>query len=252
MPGSGCMPRSLALAIFLACCIAQQACVVAQAQDNEPRVAAASTGPVITKSGSADGASSPALTGERRPLYRIHNSDILEIRFTYSPELNQIITVQPDGFLGLQGVAPVYAEGATLAQLQEAVVTAYSDRLRDPEITIALKEFEHPYFIASGEVVHPGKYELRSDITLSEGLALAGGFNGQAKHSQIVVFRRIAGDLVESRVVDVGKLMASRDLSEDMRLQPGDLIFVPRSAFSKIQRFLPSSNLSMYVNPLQF
>lgn len=237
---------------FLACCIAQQASVVAGAQDEGPRVAVGSTGLVTTRTGAADGASSPALTGERRPLYRIHRSDVVEIHFTFSPELDQSVTVQPDGFLALRGVKPVYAEGNTLVQLQQAVVSAYADQLRDPEITVVLKDFDHPYFVVSGQVVHPGKYELRNETTVTEALAIAGGFNDQAKHSQVVVFRHISSELVESRVLNAGKLMASRDLSEDVRLQPGDLVFVPQSAFSKIRRFLPTSNLSLYLNPLQF
>ncbi|MBA3913534.1 MAG: SLBB domain-containing protein [Acidobacteriales bacterium] len=101
-------------------------------------------------------------------------------------------------------------------------------------------------------MVRPGKYELRSDTTVSEALAVAGGFNDQAKSSQIVLFRHVSSDLLESKIVNVSKLMSSRNLSEDVRLQPGDLIFVPRSAFSRIRRFLPASNLSMYLNPLQF
>src|SRR5699024_232261 len=101
------MRRGVALASFLVCCIAQQAWVVAGAQEERPRVAEADSGLVITKAGSADGASSPALTGERRPLYRIHTSDVIEFHFTFSPELDQSATVQPDGFLPLRAVGPV-------------------------------------------------------------------------------------------------------------------------------------------------
>jgi protein involved in polysaccharide export with SLBB domain len=41
--------------------------------------------------------------------------------------------------------------------------------------------------------------------------------------------------------------MASKDLSEDIRLQPGDLLFVPQNAFSKIKPFFPSSSVSAFL-----
>ncbi|MBA3913533.1 MAG: polysaccharide biosynthesis/export family protein [Acidobacteriales bacterium] len=139
------MRRQFTFAIgLLTCCLAQQVGVVAAAQQQRPRVAVKSAGLVTTKTGAADGASSPALTGERRPLYRIHKSDVLELHFTFSPELDQSASVQPDGFLALRGVQPIYVEGLSLPQVQQAVSSAYADRLRDPEITITLNDFEHP------------------------------------------------------------------------------------------------------------
>jgi protein involved in polysaccharide export with SLBB domain len=53
-----------------------------------------------------------------------------------------------------------------------------------------LKDFEKPYFVAGGRVARPGKYDLRGDTTVSQGIALAGGFLDSAKHSQVVLFRR--------------------------------------------------------------
>jgi len=44
----------------------------------------------------------PALTGVRRPLYRLHKSDVIEVRFTFSPEFDQGLTVQPDGLISLR------------------------------------------------------------------------------------------------------------------------------------------------------
>src|SRR5438132_11508762 len=53
--------------------------------------------------GQADGKGDPALGGERHPLYRFAKSDTLEITFIFSPEFNQTLTIQPDGFVALRG-----------------------------------------------------------------------------------------------------------------------------------------------------
>ncbi len=212
-----------------------------------------------TTSGMADGTDegatknqSPALTGERRPPYRLHRSDIMNVNFTFSPEYNQTVSVQPDGFIALRGAQPVRAEGMTIAQLVETVRAEYSATLNDPEIAILLQDFAKPYFSAMGEVGRPGKYEMRDDITLSEALALAGGFTPQAKHSQVVVFRKVNDQVVESHLVNLKQMLNTRSLTEEMHLQTGDFIYVPKNSISKIRQYLPTSSLSMYSTPQQF
>ncbi len=205
-----------------------------------------------TSPGKADGKGDPALGGERHPLYRLTKSDILEVNFTFSPEFNQSLTVQPDGFVVLRGAGLLLAEGLTVAELQQAIIKAYSGFLHDPEITVTLKDFDKPYFLASGEVSRPGKYELRGDLTVNEAVAIAGGFTQQAKHSQVVLFRRISLDVAEAHLLDVKKMLNSRNLREDWHLQPGDFIYVPQNRISKVRKYVPASAMTWYLNPLQF
>ena len=204
------------------------------------------------KSGGADGLGNPQLGGERRPLYRLCRSDVVTVSFTLSPEFDQILTVQPDGYVALKDAGLVLAQGLTLAEFRGAVQRAYEGYLHDPEVAVALKDFEHPYFIAGGEVGHPGKYELRGETTVLEAVQIAGGFTQQAKHSQVLLFRRVNDDLVEARILNLKKMLQEKNLAEDPRLRPGDLIFVPQNAVSKIARFLSRPSLSMYMNSTQF
>lgn len=206
----------------------------------------------ITQSGKAGGSGDPALGGERHPLYRLSKSDTVEVNFTFSPDFNQSLTIQPDGFVALRGAGTVFAEGLTVPQLQQAIITAYAGALHEPEITVTLKDFEKPYFLASGEVARPGKYELRGDLTVNEAVAIAGGFTQQAKHSQVVLFRRVSADVAEAHVIDVKKMLNARDLREDYHLRAGDFVFVPQSHISKIRKYVPTSAMSWYMNPLQF
>jgi polysaccharide export outer membrane protein len=248
------MKRVLLIAMLsLACCGVQQVVVVADAQEQRPRVAKGNSERAeATESGIAGGVWSPALTGERRPLYRLRKSDVIEIDFPLVPEFNQTVTVQPDGFIGLREVGQVFVEGKKLPELEEAVRAAYAAMLHDPEVTAVLKDYDHPYFVASGEVARPGKYELRGDTTVTEALAIAGGFNGQAKKSQVVLFRRVSDELVETRLLDVKRMLKSSDLREDLHLRAGDLLYVPQNTISKLRRLMPTSSLSMYMNPNQF
>ena len=206
----------------------------------------------ITQPGIAGGKGDPAFGGERHPLYRLSKSDTVEVSFTFSPEFNQTLIVQPDGFVALKGAGALLAEGLTIPQIQQAIVFAYRGSLHEPEVTVTLKDFDKPYFLASGEVARPGKYELRGDLTVSEAVAIAGGFTQQAKHSQVVVFRRISAYVAESHVIDLKKMLDSRNLNEDLHLQPGDFVFVPQSRISKIRKYVPTNSMSWYMNPLQY
>ncbi len=204
------------------------------------------------KPGRADGLGNPLLGGERRPLYRLRPSDIVEISFTVAPEFNQTLTVQPDGYVMLKDAGMLAVQGLNLAEFTTAVQQAYRGYLHDPQVAVALKDFDRPYFVVGGQVERPGKYELRSDITVAEAVQIAGGFNAQAKHSQVILFRRVDDDLVETRLLNLKKMLKGNGLKEDAHLQPGDLVFVPQNALSKISRFVTRPTVGMYTNPLQF
>jgi polysaccharide biosynthesis/export protein len=209
-------------------------------------------GPATSQPGRANGTGNPVLGRDRRPLYRFNKSDVLEISFALAPEFNQTATIQPDGYITLRDAGHLVAEGLTADQLELAISGAYSRQLHDPHITVGLKDFERPYFIAAGEVGRPGKYELRGTMTISEAVAIAGGFTEQAKHSQVVLFRRVSADLVETRVLNVKEMLKHRNLGEDPPLQAGDYVFVPRNTISKIMRFMPATSMGMYSTSARF
>lgn len=219
----------------------------AQQQLSETTVAAAATKP-----GAAGGTLGPALTGVRRPLYRLRCSDVLEIDLTFSPDFNQTAIVQPDGYIPLKGVEQLYAEGLTVPELQEAVRQRYTGVLHDPEVTVVLKDFDKPSFVAAGEVGRPGKYELRADTTVTEAVAIAGGFTPHAKHSQVILFRRVSEETVEAHLLNLKAILKSREMGEDVHLRPGDVLFVPQNFISKFRQFLPASTLSLYANSAGF
>jgi polysaccharide export outer membrane protein len=204
------------------------------------------------KPGQADGKGNLPQLGGRRPLYRLNRSDVVTLSFTLSPDFDQTLTIQPDGYVFLKDAGPILALGLTLEEFRLAVGQAYTGYLHEPQVAVALKDFEHPYFVAGGEVGRPGKYELRSETSLMEAIQIAGGFTHEAKHSQVVLFRHVNVDLVEARVFNLKQMLKERRLGEACSLQPGDFVFVPQNSISKIDRFLTKPSMSMYVSPTQF
>jgi polysaccharide biosynthesis/export protein len=189
----------------------------------------------------------PAFLGR----YRLTATDVLELIFPYVPEFNQELTVQPDGYVTLKDAGELRVQGRTIPELRTMFYEAYERILRDPVITIVLKEFEKPYFVAAGAVNKPGKIDLRGATTVTQAIALAGGISGEGKASQVLVFRRFSADLLEVKEINVKAMFSRKDLSEDPLLRPGDTLFVPNSVMARIERYIARPQLGLYLNPLQ-
>jgi polysaccharide export outer membrane protein len=179
----------------------------------------------------------------RDSRYELCAGDGFDVSFELSPEFNQTVTVQPDGFVTLKSVGDVKVLGQTVPELTQTLRVAYGKILNDPLIVVVLKDFQKPYFIADGQVGHPGRYEMRGNLTLTEAVAVAGGFIDTSKHSQVLLFRRVSDEWMSAKIFNLKKMEKNGDLHEDPLLHPGDMLFVPKNAISKIKPFLPYTGI---------
>ena len=189
---------------------------------------------------------------QRNPRYVIQRQDELLLSFPLSPELNQTVTVQPDGYINLQNGRSVHAQGLSVPELADAIKTAYAGTLRNPIVNVDLKDFQKPFFTVSGQVGKPGQYELRADITVAEAIAVAGGLAPTAK-SQIFLFHRTSDQWFEVKKVNLKDVMHGKNLNEDAILKPGDMIFVPETFITSFRKYVPYSvNAGTYLTNGQF
>ena len=195
-------------------------------------------------------AQAPSLTMPTEERYTLHPGDVLDIQFRYTPEFNQTVTVQPDGYISLQVGGDLKVGGRTLQQLRNLILAKARTRLESPELTVTLKEFQKPYIVVAGEVNQPGKIDLREKLTAIQAVLLAGGMKETAKSSQILVFRKLNGDTAEVKVLNLKTLKRSSDLENDLTLQAGDMIMVPRNRISKIERYIRYASMVAYFRPL--
>jgi polysaccharide export outer membrane protein len=169
--------------------------------------------------------------------YKLRSGDTIDLNFVYVPDFNQTVTIQPDGYVTLRAVGDIRAGGLTLPEVKKLVESKYGVIMKEPDVSIEIKDFEKPFFLAQGEVQKPGKYDLRSDIKLSEAVAIAGGLNTSAKHSQVLLFRRGVNGQIDVKEIDLKKVLHGKDLSTDVNIQAGDMVFVPKSRVSKLKEF---------------
>ena len=192
-----------------------------------------------------DAAPVPALD-RRNSRYRIASEDVLDLQFQSTPELNQTVTVEPDGYITLREIGDVKVEGDTLPELRRTLQSAYEKILANPDISVDLKDFQRPYFMVLGQVGRPGKYDLRGVTTVSEAVAMAGGFTNQSKHSQVLLFRRVNDRWTSVTKIDLKHMLNSRHLSEDSSLRSGDMVYVPQNTISKVKTWVPTPTMGTY------
>jgi polysaccharide biosynthesis/export protein len=189
-----------------------------------------------------------SLQSRDRP-YHIQPSDRLQLQYRYTPEYNQSIEVQPDGIASINLAGNIKLGGLTVDQAQTAILTQLQTRLKDPEITLSLEEFVRPSYVVGGQVTNPGRYELHGETTAVEAIEVAGGFKtGMAKHSQVILYRRINPETAETHLLDIKKITdpAHPHLEESVFLQPGDLLLVPQNRVSKIAPYVHWVNIGGY------
>lgn len=191
----------------------------------------------------------PRLTTVTESRYRLQPGDVLEVQFRYTPEFNQTVTVQPDGYISLEIGGDLKVAGFTIEETRQAILRQANKRLQDPVATIVLKEFQKPYFVVSGEVAQPGKIEMREKVTALQAIMLAGGMKESAKSSQVVVFRAINSDLAEVKVLNLKNFRRTSDLENDLTLQAGDMVYVPRDKWSKVERFMRLVSVAALITP---
>ena len=189
---------------------------------------------------------------ERNPRYQLSPGDMFDLDFRFQPEFNQSLSVQPDGFVALRDIGDVHVGGLTVPQLSSLLEQKYSSILNRPVITVVLKDFEKPHIMVGGEVARPGRFDLRSDVTVSEAVQLAGGFTPAAKHSEVYLFRKVSSEWMEVKKLDVKAMLSKGDLREDVHLRPGDMLYVPKNKLSKIGAFIPRTSVGTMFNPLQY
>ena len=174
------------------------------------------------------------------PRYRVGPYDEITVNFTTVNAFDEQVFVKPDGYLSLIGAPEIYVFGDTQSEIAEKVKKAYTGALAEPIlVNVVVTLANPPYFVVGGQVNNPGKFVLHGQFTVAEAVQAAGGFQlATAKHSRVLLFRRVSPDMVSSKLIDLKRILDKGDLGDDVFLQNGDLVYVPKNRLSKVTPFL--------------
>ena len=187
-----------------------------------------------------------------RPRYLLRPGDTLQLQYRLTPEFNQTVSVQPDGYVDLNVAGEVQVGGLSVTQAHDLIVEKESEHLNHPELNLILDEFTRPYVVVAGEVAKPGQIEIRDNMTALSAILIAGGFTQSAKSGQVIVFRKVNDTIDEVKQLNLTSIHKTVQLEHDLALQPGDLVLVPHDRVSRLQHYMQITNVGVYVNPLQY
>jgi len=170
--------------------------------------------------------------------YVLHVGDALDVKFYRNPELNEEVTVRPDGMISLQLIGDVPAAGLTPAGLAAALKQRYAQELTDPEVSVIVKGFAGQRIFIAGEVGNQGAQPLGAGLTLYQAIQQAGGFLKSANRRQVIVIRRSSDGRTTGRGVDVQAVEEGEHPETDITLRPYDMVFVPRSTIANVNLFV--------------
>jgi protein involved in polysaccharide export with SLBB domain len=158
--------------------------------------------------------------------YQLGPGDKLSVRFSSPTEeaVDRTLVVDGNGSITVPVMGTkLTVRGMTLAQAQSALEKEIRRALKGAQVTLNLSELRSISVSVVGEVVSQGNYQFPSVMTLFNALFASGGptMNGSMRKIQL---RRSNG---KSYTVDLYSYLIKGDDSQDIPLQPGDLILVP-------------------------
>lgn len=161
--------------------------------------------------------------------YQVKSKDVLSIKFYRHDDLNQDeIEVSPRGTLFMPLIGEVEVENLTTRQIEQKLMKLYeTDYLKNPYITVSV--LSRRYYVL-GEVKAPGAYPMVGNVTALTAITQAGGFTDYAAKNRVSVIRN-QNNVKETIPVNLDKIIKHGDASEDVILQPGDVVHVPESVF---------------------
>lgn len=192
---------------------------------------------VSTKNSSKEVEALPPAQKVPPVVYTIQPGDQLDIKFFFNPELNESVIVRPDGMISLQLIDEIRAADLKPAELDEKLTELYSRELRKPVLTVIVKTFTRQRVYVGGEVRTPGLIVLPAGMTALQAIFQSGGFLDTANPAQTLVIRKGENNQPIPIQIDLVAVIGA-DGGSDFRLQPDDIIYVPKSAIANANKFI--------------
>lgn len=165
--------------------------------------------------------------GEPANAYAIGLGDVLEISVWKNPDLSTTVPVRPDGRISVPLLGDVQAAGMTPLALKQTLTDGFKEYVTAPGVSVVVKEIHSRKIYVTGEVAHPGTFDLEPRTKVMQALALAGGLTPYAK-GKVVVLRDGHDGRGDRRIeIDINAIVKGKRPDDNLLLQPGDTLFIP-------------------------
>ena len=172
--------------------------------------------------------------------------DNLEISVYRHSDLNKTVRIDPSGIIMYPLAGDVKVAGLTPFQLRDELKQRLSEYIVNPQISINVVSMGSQKIIVLGQVNNPGFFQADALPTALEAIAQAGGFATDSEKKNVLLIRGTL-DKPNLMLLDMEKAIAKGDLSHNVALRRGDILYVPATEISDLDRFF--SHLSGIISP---
>lgn len=201
-------------------------------------------------------------------VYTLGVGDTIAIKFFYNKELNEELTIRPDGMISLQLIGDVKAAGLSSSQLVSLLKEKYSLILESmdgsdpgsvankPEVAVFLKQSVSQVVYVGGQIQRPGRVLMSGHLRLMDAIILTGGPLDTAELEKTTLIRINDSQQPETSLVNL-KMIAKGEMP-DIILRPLDVVYLPKTGIAEVswvfQQYLHSlipvnGNVTYNVNP---
>ena len=174
--------------------------------------------------GAADGSSA---IDNSESEYRVGPGDVIEISVWKEPEASApAVVIRPDGKLSLPLVNDLFVNGKTPMEIQAMLAEKLEPYIKEPNVTVTVKEIKSKKVYVLGQVMHPGVFDIAQPTTVLQVLTLAGGPQPFAKLKSIYVLRTEGGKQ-EKLPFNYKEVVKGKKIEQNVQLKPGDNVVVP-------------------------
>lgn len=173
--------------------------------------------------------------------YRLSPGDELGLRFVLNPDLNAQVTIGADGRGVFPMVQAVKLAGLTVEEADALLSKEYARHIRKPMVELLIYNYLGGNAYVAGEVKLPGMRNIHGEMSVTQVINDVGGFTETAKMDRVVLLRRRPGAdgryRVLMKLINV-KALYNGSIDQDVRVLPGDVIYVPRSSVAEVDRIV--------------
>lgn len=169
--------------------------------------------------------------------YRLTKYDVIDVQvigLSGNAGMSDIM-IGPDGYAQLPYVGSVKLAGLTLDEAKAVLIERMSEYLRVPDLSLLMKSYGPRKIYVMGEVRSPGIHNLGADSLNSyAAISSAGGFTSRGLRTKVQVLR-VVGDTMYYKQINIKNYIKKHDLTQNVVLQDGDIVYVPRYSGIKIK-----------------
>jgi len=173
---------------------------------------------------------SPSLFAQAPADFTIGVADLVDINVLGVPDFTRELQVSGTGTIRMPFLGDIEVQGLTCRQVEAALTKLLSpDYVRDPQVSVSIKEPHSRMFSLMGAVIRPGQFQIQGPATLVSAIAGAGGLDLMKAGDKATIQRSYqvrTGQGLQIEV-DLKKLLMQGDMTLDVPIMPGDVISIP-------------------------